>query len=313
MLTRVADSLYWLGRNIERAETIARILDVNYTRAMDLYSMRDGRGEHLWRSVMRCAGFVADPQLPAGGRVAAEVIAFCGLDHENPYSLRSSIRIARTNALGIRSELTSEVWETVNALYLYAEEQEARSVLRSGPSKFLRRVRDAAHAFAGVTSETLTHGDRWSYLVVGRFFERAYMTVRMLDAVDIEREPWPEAQRLLEMCCAGEPFTQTVGHASEPRDVLEFLILHRQFPRSLHFCMRRVDEAMHAISGTPPDTFANDAERRLGRARAMLDYASIGDVLGGGLPAFGAAMREEFEALHAAISASYQPGMVGAP
>lgn len=311
MLTRVADSLYWLGRNMERAETIARALDVNYNRAMDLYSTRDARAERLWRSTMQCVGFLADPKLEANGRAAAQAIAFCALNAENPYSLRSSVRIARGNALGIRSELTSEVWEAVNVLYLYVEEQELRGVLRAGPSKFLRRVRDGAHAFAGASAETLLHGDRWQYLRLGRFFERAYMTVRMLDAVDIELEPWPEAQRLLEMCCASVPFAQAVSYAPEPRDVLAFLILHRESPRSLSFCIKEADEAMHAISGSPIGVYANEAERRLGRLRGTLDYSTIGDVLAQGLPAFAARMREVFEELHAAIMASYAPSLPG--
>ena len=199
MLSRVADAHYWLGRNVERAETISRILDVNYTRATDLYSQRDGRSEALWRSVMQCAGFRSPAKVSANGKAATDSFGFCAFDRDNPTSIVSAVRVARTNALSIRAELTTEVWEVINVLYLHVEEQNLRSVLREGPSKFLRRVRDWMQAFAGISDATLTHGDGWNFLQVGRFIERAYMTARILEAVDVENEPWHEAQRLLEL------------------------------------------------------------------------------------------------------------------
>jgi uncharacterized alpha-E superfamily protein len=268
MLSRVADSLFWLGRNVERAETIARILDVNYTRAMDLYSQRDGRSEKLWRSVMYCAGFVSDAELPANGKAANDVFGFCAFDTENPTSIVSAVRIARTNALGVRAELTTEVWELINVLYLYVEEQKLRSVMREGPSKFLRRVRDRAQAFAGVSDATMSHGDGWNFIQVGRYLERAYMTARILDAIDVANEPWHESQRMLEMCCASAPFAHASDHAPGARDATAFVVLSDTFPRSLRFCTREIDEALHRLSRSPQGTFAIEAERRVGRLRS---------------------------------------------
>ncbi|HTV74006.1 MAG TPA: alpha-E domain-containing protein [Candidatus Acidoferrales bacterium] len=306
MLSRVADSLFWMGRNVERAETIARILDVNYNRAMDLYSTRDGRYERLWRSVMNCAGFVNEPKLPSNGQAASEVFAHCAFGTDNTASIASSIRIARTNALGIRADLSTEVWLAINVLYLYAESQNVTQTMREGPSRFLRRVRDAAQAFAGVSDATLLHGDEWNYLQIGRFQDRLYMTARMLGAVDIENEPWPEAQRLLEMCCAMEPFMQ-VSHQQEPRDVLSFIILSEDFPRSLRFCAREIDRALHRLSQSPVGTYGNEAERRLGRLRAMLDFTPVDEMLSGGVSTFAALLIEESEHLSRAIVESYAP------
>ncbi|HEY0798863.1 MAG TPA: alpha-E domain-containing protein [Candidatus Baltobacteraceae bacterium] len=306
MLSRVADSLFWLGRNVERAETIARILDVNYNRAMDLYSTGDGRYERLWGSVMQCAGFVSNVKLSRDGGAATEVFAHCAFGMDNPTSIASSIRIARTNALGIRADLSTEVWLAINVLYLYAESQTVAQTMREGPSRFLRRVRDAAQAFAGVSDATLLHGDEWNYLQIGRFQDRLYMTARMLEAVDIENEPWPESTRLLEMCCAMEPFMQAT-HQQEPRDVLSFIILSEEFPRSLRFCAREIDRALHRLSQTPMGTYGNEAERRVGRLRALLDYTPIDDLLAAGVPAFAARMFEESEYLSRAIIESYAP------
>jgi uncharacterized alpha-E superfamily protein len=307
MLSRVADSLFWLGRNVERAETIARVLDVNYTRAMDLYSQRDGRSEKLWRSVMYCAGFVSDAELPANGKAANDVFGFCAFDTENPTSIVSAVRIARTNALGVRAELTTEVWELINVLYLYVEEQKLRSVMREGPSKFLRRVRDRAQAFAGVSDATMSHGDGWNFIQVGRYLERAYMTARILDAIDVANEPWHESQRMLEMCCASAPFAHASDHAPGARDATAFVVLSDTFPRSLRFCTREIDEALHRLSRSPQGTFAIEAERRVGRLRSQLDFGSIEEMLVDGVSTFSRELVREYELLTRDIEASYFP------
>ena len=310
MLSRVADSLYWLGRNVERAETISRILDVNYTRATDLYSQRDGRSEALWRSVMRCAGFRSQVKISLNGKAATDCFGFCAFDAENPTSIVSAVRVARTNALSIRAELTTEVWEVINVLYLHVEEQNLRSVLREGPSKFLRRVRDSMQAFCGISDATLTHGDGWNFLQAGRFIERAYMTARILEAVDVENEPWHESQRLLEMCCASVPFAQASHRAPEARDALTFIVLSQSFPRSLRFCTREADAAMHRISHVPEGTFANDAERRLGRLRALFDFTPIEEMLESGVNDFSKGLVADYEAVSSDIQRAYFPRLL---
>jgi uncharacterized alpha-E superfamily protein len=313
LLSRVANSFYWLGRNAERAEQISRILDVNYTRSTDLYSQRDGRAEHLWRSVMQSAGFVAEPKISSNGKAASEVFSFCAFDEENSTSIVSAIRIARSNALSIRAELTIEVWEVINVLYLFVGRQNLRSVLREGPSKFLRHVRDWMQAFAGIADATLTHGDSWNFLQVGRFIERAYMTARIMRAVDVENEPWHESQRLLEMCCASVPFAQHSHRAPEARDALDFITISPEFPRSLRFCIREIDEALHRISRSPRGTFVNSAEQRLGRLRAQFDYTPIEELLGGDVDAFVSRLERELEELSFEIEDAYFPRRLPVP
>ena len=307
MLSRVADSLFWLGRNIERAETVSRILDVNYTRSMDHYSSSDGRSEKLWRSVVGCTGFVSPTEADRARASVTEAFEYCALDPDNATSILSAVRIARSNALGIRAELTTEVWEQVNVLYLYVEEHRTRFLLREGPSKFLRRVRDYTQAFAGISDATMTHGDGWNFLQVGRYLERAYMGARILEAIDVEGEPWPESQRLLEMCCAAVPFAQSSHRTPDPRDAIAFIVLSQRFPRSIRFCTREIESAMHRISRTPEGTFATPAERRLGRLRAFLDYASIEEIMERGVPAFARGLVEDIGGLSSDIESAYFP------
>lgn len=303
----MAESFFWLGRNVERAEAIARVLDVSYSRAMDQYAQRDVRAEALWRSVMHCAGFNSDSKIATSGRAAAEVFKHCAFDPDNPNSIVSAVRLARTNALSLRSELTMEVWEVVNVIYLYVGDQNVRSVLREGPSKFLRRVRDWMQAFGGMSDATMSHGEGWNFLQAGRFLERAYMTARVLEALEVEHEPWHESQRLLEMCCASVPFAHASHRAPEASDAVAFIALAPDFPRSLRFCTREMDAAMHRISGTPWATFGNDAERRLGRLRALFDFTSIDEIWAGGVRVFGSTVRGEFELLSQDVEEAYFP------
>jgi len=312
VLSRVADFLFWLGRNIERAETLARVLDVNYTRAVDLYAQSDGRSDALWRSVMHCVGFTAEPILPKN-KVASAALSHVAFEAGNASSIVSSIRIARSNALGVRSELSGEVWESINVLYLFVEEQSLQAVMREGPSRFLRRVRDMTQAFAGISDATMTHGEGWNFLQVGRFIERAYMTARIIAAVDVENEPWHESQRLLEMCCAAGPFAAQSHRAPEALDALEFIVLSQDCPRSLRYCAREADSAMHRISRSSDHTFTNSAERRLGRLRSFFDYTSIDEIFAGSIRSFAHVQLGEFELLSSEIEERYFPRqLVGA-
>ncbi len=305
MLSRVADSLFWLGRNVERAETVARILDVTYSRAMDHYAPGDGRAERLWRSVVRSVGFASERLVEETTWTAESTFDLCAFSATA--SVVSAVRIARSNALGVRAELTTEVWETINVIYLYAEAQNRADVLRAGPSRFLRKIRDAMQAFAGVSDATLAHADSWNFLQVGRFLERAYLTSRMIASVDAEREPWPESQRLLEMCCASEPFAHFMRQSPEPRDAIGFIAVAPDFPRSLRFCTRKIDDAMHRLSGTPNDTCGIDAERRLGRLRARFDYTTIDELLAPGRDVFASQQIHDFERLTVDIETAYFP------
>jgi uncharacterized alpha-E superfamily protein len=306
MLSRVADSLFWLSRNVERAETIARILDFTAARAVDATTFRDPADEALWAAAFRCASF---SEMPEGAKTVSDIVSWCVFAHENSSSIESCVRVARANAIGIRALLSTEAWLAMNTLYLYVEEQRPSKVLRAGPSRLLRRVRDAAQGFAGVCDATLSHGDAWNYLQIGRFLERAYMTSRMLAALGPEGDRWSEAQRLLEMCCASEPFVQTVHHTPEAADAVAFVISSTSFPRSIRFCVREIDAALRRLSGTPEGTYTSEAERMVGRLRSRLDFTAIDDLISAGVRVWAEDLRLNLERITAAIQDSYTPSL----
>jgi uncharacterized alpha-E superfamily protein len=307
VLSRVAESLYWLARNVERAETLARILDVNYNRTVDRNAAGRERAARIWRSVFAIAGITADVDLLEGAALASAAFELCTFSTEWRTSIVACIRIARTNALNVRAELTTEVWECLNGLYLFVEAQSPRSVARDGPSSFLRNVRDTAQALGGIVDATITHGDEWLFLQAGRYLERAAITARILRAYDAVDEGLHEWQRLLEMCCASEPFAKAQRLSSEPHEALGFLILNRQFPRAVRFCVNEIDDALHRISETSMGAFSNEAERVTGRLKAMLDFVSVAEILDEGSQRFAARVAERLDVVGGAIETTYFP------
>ena len=299
MLSRVAESLYWTARNVERAEDLARMIDVTATRSVD----HAVDVERRWRAAFAVAG-IEPPEDRAIDRAGAiEQIVF---GTESTLSIAACVRIARRNAIGVRAELTTEVWECVNGLYLFVEAHSPRAVGPDGASSFLRSIRDTAQAFGGICDATLAHDDGWEFLRVGRFLERAAMTARVLREIEDDAGPhvW---QMVLDECCASGPFARARQQSFEPEDAFGFLALSPVFPRSLRFCLHEVDHALHRLSGAPIGTFADGAERISGRIAASLDFAGTSDLVREGTANFAARVARTLDDLGSAITTAYFP------
>ena len=306
MLSRLAESFFWLSRNVERAETVARVLDVTNTRAMDI----DGGGawsRRAWRTAVAIATLSSTDRVQLDDVLSAGAIEHCAFDAANPSSIVTSVAIARANAVGARAELSTEVWEHINELYLDVQHQTYDTIARDGTSSFLRRVRDRCQAIAGVSDATLSHVDGWNFLQIGRYLERGYVTARMLATTESIDDPWPEWQRLLEMCCASVPFARTATRLQHAGDAVSFLLFSSTFPRSLRFCVNEIDAALHRISGSPVHAYANEAEKQAGRLATAFNFADAGDVSDEGLAPFLARTIEAFESLVRAIEIVYFP------
>lgn len=307
MLSRVAESLFWMSRNMQRAESLARIVDVAFNRTVDRSAAGREQATAMWRSVLGLVGMPGDVDYPGDSRFATDAFAAAAFAREHHSSIVSCVHVARQNAASVRAELSTEVWEAVNALYLFVESQNPRAVVRAGPSSFLRTVRDAGVAFGGVVDATISHDEEWNFIRVGRFLERAAMTAAILQTHDPLDDSVPEWQRLLEMACASEPFARTLRHSSDPRDALSFLLLQHTFPRSVRFCVLEVDRALHRLSQTPAGSFSNEAERVTGRLAAMLDYVRLAEILAEGPTVFARRLSVHLADVGSAIEATYFP------
>lgn len=285
MLSRVAESLYWLARYIERAEDVTRLVAVNFNAMLDTPDLAEQRG---WPSVVAITGdddlFATTFETPT----ARHVMEFLLWHPLNPNAVTACITRARENARSVREQISSEMWEHLNRLYFWLREIDKNHVLNN-PSEFFRAVRDGTQAFQGVAAATMTHGEAYQFIQLGLYLERADKTTRILDVqyVDVHQRS-ADATRaallliaLLRSCSAFEPFRRTPGSSLTPEAVAEYLLLNREFPRAVLFCLNRCITALDQVGGNSAALRTDNPRRTLGRIAADLDYLDIREVLNG--------------------------------
>ncbi|TAK20014.1 MAG: alpha-E domain-containing protein [Myxococcaceae bacterium] len=287
MLSRVADSIYWLNRYTERAENVARFVDVHLHLQLDAAFGVDEQ----WAPILTTTGDRAafDARYPTPTR--ENVLRFLSFDEANPNSIVSCLRAARENARAVREIVSSEMWEQVNRAYLMVRDAAATDALES-PHEFYTAVKNASQLFVGVSYLTMTHNEAWHFGRLGRLIERADKTSRILDvkyflllptAQDVGMA-YDDIQwgALLKSASAFEMYRKKHGLLA-PAKVVDFLLLERQFPRAIRYCVVKAERSVHAISGTALDAAASPAERALGGLRATLEASDTRDIIGGGL------------------------------
>ncbi len=288
MLSRVANSVYWLNRYVERAENVARFIDVNYNLTL---GEDDSMGSQ-WSPLVDTTGDQEDFRDRYDSPVHENVLRFLLFDKENPNSIYSCIANARENARAIREVISSVVWEELNKFYLMVRSAANIAATMDEPQEFCERVRLASHLLVGATDATTSHSEAWHFARVGRFVERADKTSRIVDVqyylllpnaqdvgstLDVVR--W---SALLKSASALEMYRRQHGKIV-PEHVADFLILDRHFPRSMHFCLIKAQQSLRQITGSDSGTFMNNAEQCMGRLCSNMDYTSIGDIIDHGL------------------------------
>jgi len=276
---------------MERADNVARFIDVNLQLMLDLPS----GSQEQWHPLVSISG--DDAAFSSNYPVATRenVIKFLTFDGENPNSIVSCLRAARENARTIRESISPEMWEQVNSCYLMVNAAAANERLRLSPSSFFSEVKKASQLFHGITDATLLHGEEWHFYRMGRLLERADKTSRLLDvkyfmllpSVADVGTPLDDIQwaAVLRSASALEMYRERHGHIA-PEQILDFLVLDHEFPRSIHYCLTNANDSLHAISGTPIGMFRNPAEQRLGQLCAELAYADTRQIIARGLHEF---------------------------
>ncbi len=290
MLSRVADSIYWLNRYIERAENVARFIDVNLNLMLDLPAGVPPQ----WKPLISVTGDIDRFNSRYDKTNSDNVIQFLTFDEDYNNSIISCLQKARENARSIREVISSEMWEEVNSFYLMIKEASCTKSFSTLP-KFFSQVKMASHRFAGVMDATMSHNEGWHFGQIGRLLERADKTTRILDVkyflllpsaewvgTPLDRIQW---MSLLRSASAYEMYRKC-QHYITPSCVAEFLILDRQFPRSIHFCLWQTEQCLHEITQTPAGYWCNGAERALGRLCSQLSYMTIEDIIQSGLHEF---------------------------
>lgn len=310
MLSRVADAVYWLNRYIERAENVARFVEVNLNLLMD---SPVGMAEQ-WNPLIEVTGDRALFQKLYGGEATADnVLNFLTFDTRSPNSIRSCVRAARENARSVRETISSEMWEQVNAFYLQVEEASQIETTRDCHS-FYSDVKVASHHFAGVTNATQSRSESWHFGQLGQLLERADKTTRILDvkyfvllpSVDAVGSPIDDLQwiALLKSASAYEMYRK-VEHTISPAGVANFLILNPYFPRSIKFCLNRAEYSLNHIAQTERHDNSLASQRSLGRLRAELEYLTLDEIFQQGLHEFLDDMQRKFNEIGEHISKDF--------
>lgn len=290
MLSRVANSIYWLGRYLERAENYARFIDVNFNLMLDLPSDL----KEQWEPLITATG---DGELYRSRHhdrfEMKEVIHFLAFDLENPNSIISSITHARENARIIRENLTKETWEKLNETYHFVKRgAEKKEWTKTDPRAFFESVKCQILLLYGLADNTVARTEGWYFRQLGQFLERADKNSRILDVKYHILLPSPQEigspldflhwMALLKSVTGFNTYRRLYGNI-DPSMVVEFLVLNKYFPRSVFFCLKEAEQCLYKISGSNGSGFSNSAEKSMGELRSKLEFDDVNDVISGGL------------------------------
>lgn len=288
MLSRVAEAVYWMARYIERAENVARFIDVNYNLTL-------GEGStlgHQWAPLVYTTGDEGLFEELYGEPSREAVLQFLAYDQRNPNSILSCVANARENARSVRETITAPMWQQINTFYLMVRSAARQGRPLSEPNDFCDAVKLASHTLLGLTYATMSHGEAWHFARMGRLMERADKTSRIVDVqyflllptaqdigstLDVVR--W---SALLRSASALAMYRRIYGPIT-PTNVARFLVLDRDFPRAMHFCIVRAQNSLCEITGSAVGTFKYRTEQLMGRLRMELDYTSIEDIIEQGM------------------------------
>jgi len=291
MLSRVADSIYWISRYVERAENLARFIDVTFSFILD--SPQDANEQ--WGPLISVTADQKQFAERYGSPTRENVIRFLAFDWEYANSIVSCLRQARENARSIREAISSEMWEQLNNFYHSMKAASRNPDIPDSPHDFCQEVKWASHLFKGITDATMSHGEGWNFARLGRMLERADKTSRILDVkyymllptIHDVGTPTDDLQwsAVLRSVSGFEMFRKRHGTIT-PERVVGFLVLDRQFPRAIMHCIDSANESLHAIVGSPEDTYWNPAEKHLGQLRSDLAYSHVSEIIDDGLHEF---------------------------
>jgi len=310
VLSRVADSVYWMSRYIERAENMARFIDVN------LALMLDQPGDEQWAPLVTTTGDLELFRERYGAADRENVIRFLAFDPEYPSSILSSVRAARENARSIRPAISSDMWLQVNKFYLLVQAAAARG---GGDYGIFAEVKNASYLFAGITDTTMARDEAWHFARLGRLLERADKTSRILDvkyylllpSISDVGSPVDELQwaALLRSTSAVSMYRRR-HHRITPDRVVDFLILDRTFPRAVRYCVERALDSLGAIGEESGGHFDTTACERLAAIAQGLAELEVEQVLRSGLHEFVDALQDRLNDVGSALTASLFPDQV---
>jgi len=305
MLSRVADSLYWMSRYLERAEHTARLI------AVKLESMIEQSREEADSSWARVVAALSAEEYVPSVPDAFAITQGLAFDHNNPSSLLASLRNARDNARQVREQLSMEVWENLNRLYLRLQPVTMDGIWVHHPERLFREVMEELYTLGGVTYSTLSHGEGWYFLELGRHIERAQLVSRLLDlhfgasnSIVEEAPKYFDWLVLLKFCSAFEPYCKVYTAAIQPEKIAEFLLFDAEFPHSVRFGVERLRRSLESVHQATSSRRSDRLGKLAGRLTAALSYTPIEEIMSN-LHEFSTSIRRLCRQIHGGIYQVY--------
>jgi uncharacterized alpha-E superfamily protein len=317
MLSRVADSLYWMSRYLERAEHTTRLLDVNLNLMLDESA---ASAESRWHRVLLALGNPRDIEWTGDPYALTHELTF---DTSHPGSILSCIIAARENSRHVREQISTEQWHRLNSLYLEVTrphlefDNHSQALLSSTEqqTEFLQRVMEGVHQFQGVTDSTMSHGEGWQFIQVGRYIERASATAMLIEAYhkDLwaphdhlpDKNEYLDWMGLLRSATAFEAYCKVYTADLTPERILEFLLLDERFPHSLRFSIDSLQNALEAIQRESGNRRTTQLSRLAGRLQSSLSFSRVDDILDQDVVAYLRNIQAQCRQIHGTIFEMY--------
>jgi uncharacterized alpha-E superfamily protein len=309
MLSRVADTLYWMSRYLERAEHTARLLDLQLHTMLEQNSAEE---RDRWKRILGSLYITVPPDVPADAYHLTQLVTF---ESGNSNAITSCIAAARENARQVREQISSEMWEQVNRLSLQVKQTRLDKIWEDQPHEFFRSVKEGVHLFQGITDSTMNHGEGWQFIQVGRNIERA---ISIASLIKVHFAQWPNIDyrhiapgdfmdwvALLKSCTAFEAYCKVYTADVRPDHVAEFLILNPEFPHSIRFAVNQIQASLQAVAQSTESKRSRQVNRLAGRLRATLDYGQVDEIIDNRLYTYLDDIQAQCDQIHDAIYRAY--------
>jgi uncharacterized alpha-E superfamily protein len=282
MLSRHAEDLYWLGRYVERAEDTARMLDVTYHNLLESPAVDETTA---WQELLEVLFLDAAYEGPMEGPAVSTYLV---AERSNQGSIVSAVARARDNARGLRDGISTELWEAINVFYLDLARADLDLDIERSAYEIFRSIRSQCQLISGVAAQTMARDEGYRFMLLGWMLERAEMTCRLLSVryarlAGGEETGFHTWASVLKSVSAYEVYLKAHDASLNPTNVLEFLLLNQEFPRSVLYCLQLVERLLGSLAGTTQQT---SVERSIGRVRARAEFCDISIIIDGGLDQF---------------------------
>lgn len=310
MLSRTAESFFWIGRFIERAEYTARFVNVHYHLLTEIATREDQA--NIWTRYLEDTGELEAYTELYGEMLTRPMMEFVTLSRENPNSLTNLIASARNNARGIQDQLSSEVWHFMNDFYLNLKGKTELD-LWADTHDLLGHVRNTCYTLDGVMGSTMVHDEGWNFYRLGKNIERGGRTARLID-IPVLSDPSTEPRRISEyhQCLAAlksasafEAYRKFYSAQLVPKKIVQFLLFHNKFPRSVRFTTTQTTKLVERVAGGTRRPETRQAIRMAGALAADLEFGSLEEVYSTGLSPFLGQVLEQFDQLSNMVAQAF--------